>query len=557
MTSNYVSLVREAITRLKDKEPNSKVYRQQCEAMVQEFVHIQKNLPTLSRDANNESAPIFKALFRVTCEAERLLERYCCEHRWLQAVVLTDNNDPKWSIFEIIREELNWCFRILVENIDSSTVERLPQTDRKGMFESDQKNLREQLQGLAFRTDHEKLMAGLLLASLANSGHVVVDDSADFVSIHRIEGRVLGGRRVVDGPVMVGLNWAGIWVAKKAFKSAPKQKKREKIRSICSAEVSIMANLNHPNVVRFIGCTSEDGQGPAIIMECEEKSLEKYLDELGEEDREGQQRMSQTPRGGRRRAGLLLDLDVAVDILTQIASGMAYLHSQDIAHLDLKPSNVLVTSSTEHEFLRVKITDFGLSIRVVAGSKTSHPLPNPGTKFYRAPELFGTGRVVCMKAADVCSFGFTCWAILHCDEPRLAILQPSTCLDILQCTEPKLEHEAQLYCQELVSGRRREIESWVPSPLRKLIRRCWDTNPDIRPPFTEIYYFLQWYKGRLLGSLMPLVLFQNRTGQQSRIHRISKATKELAARSFRSCLQKSSHSRQGVQLDEQQDDSSV
>jgi len=47
----------------------------------------------------------------------------------------------------------------------------------------------------------------------------------------------------------------------------------------------------------------------------------------------------------------------AKDLITQIASGMAYLHSQGVFHRDLKARTVFV-----HEYsnsLHTKVTDFG------------------------------------------------------------------------------------------------------------------------------------------------------------------------------------------------------
>jgi serine/threonine-protein kinase len=50
---------------------------------------------------------------------------------------------------------------------------------------------------------------------------------------------------------------------------------------------------------------------------------------------------------------------VVVDILLQVALGMAALHRASIAHRDLKPENVLVDDG--EGLRRVKITDFGIS----------------------------------------------------------------------------------------------------------------------------------------------------------------------------------------------------
>ena len=49
--------------------------------------------------------------------------------------------------------------------------------------------------------------------------------------------------------------------------------------------------------------------------------------------------------------------------LVQIAKGLNHCHNQLIAHLDIKPSNILVTSTGQ-----CKLADFGCSMRF----KTAH-----------------------------------------------------------------------------------------------------------------------------------------------------------------------------------------
>jgi len=69
----------------------------------------------------------------------------------------------------------------------------------------------------------------------------------------------------------------------------------------------------------------------------------------------------------------------AVDIVIQVARGLAEAHARNIVHRDIKPSNVIITRQNQ-----VKIVDFGLA-RVLTASATQS-LTSTGTAAYMAPE---------------------------------------------------------------------------------------------------------------------------------------------------------------------------
>lgn len=77
--------------------------------------------------------------------------------------------------------------------------------------------------------------------------------------------------------------------------------------------------------------------------------------------------------------------------LREMTEGLHHLHSLEIVHRDLKPANVLV-SQVEGGFLRMLITDFGLSTSL--GPETSMFYPTrtgAGTPGWRAPEVMTGG----------------------------------------------------------------------------------------------------------------------------------------------------------------------
>lgn len=73
--------------------------------------------------------------------------------------------------------------------------------------------------------------------------------------------------------------------------------------------------------------------------------------------------------------------------LTQMTSGVEYLHSRGIIHRDIKPANLLISDQGV-----LKITDFGLA-RPFDELRQGNYTPNVVTRWYRSPEI-------CMGTVD-------------------------------------------------------------------------------------------------------------------------------------------------------------
>lgn len=90
-------------------------------------------------------------------------------------------------------------------------------------------------------------------------------------------------------------------------------------------------------------------------------------------------------------------------IMYQLLKALKYMHSADLLHRDMKPSNLLLNSDC-----LVKIADFGLA-RSVA-SLENDKVPNPvltdyvATRWYRAPEIL-LGSNAYTKGVDMWSIG--------------------------------------------------------------------------------------------------------------------------------------------------------
>lgn len=93
-----------------------------------------------------------------------------------------------------------------------------------------------------------------------------------------------------------------------------------------------------------------------------------------------------------------------------VLSGLAYLHSERIAHRDVKPQNLLVTQDDV-----IKICDFGVAIEmgedhVVVGTE--------GTYHFFSPEMCRSGyEGHDGRSADVWAAGITTWAFLFGEVP--------------------------------------------------------------------------------------------------------------------------------------------
>ncbi|MFL6203506.1 MAG: protein kinase domain-containing protein [Thermoanaerobaculia bacterium] len=163
---------------------------------------------------------------------------------------------------------------------------------------------------------------------------------------------------------------------------------REEDRLHLAGEAEAAAALEHPNIcpVYEVG---ETGDGRLFVAMA-------FL--------EGETLAAKIARGP-------LKSEVAVDLATQVASGLARAHEHGLVHRNLKPSNVLVTSDGQ-----ARILDFGMGTlddrTRVTGPGEATPA---GLLAYRAPEQL-RGEPADLRA-DVWSLGVILYEMLTGQRP--------------------------------------------------------------------------------------------------------------------------------------------
>jgi dipeptidyl aminopeptidase/acylaminoacyl peptidase len=213
-------------------------------------------------------------------------------------------------------------------------------------------------------------------------------------------------------------------------------------------EAQAVAALSHPNILAVFDIGTHDG-APYLVSELlEGESLRELLARGAPSHRK------------------------AVGYAIQIAHGLAAAHSKSIAHRDLKPDNVFITSTGQ-----VKILDFGLAKSVGPASQAyaspldptievSGPATDAGTVVgtagYMSPEQVRGAVVDCRT--DIFSFGAVLYEMLTGQRAFKRETAAETMTAILNEEPP----------ETFAAGRQ------LPAGLDRIVRHCLEKSPDQR-----------------------------------------------------------------------------
>eukprot|EP00543_Licmophora_paradoxa_P001047 CAMPEP_0202445100 /NCGR_PEP_ID=MMETSP1360-20130828/3984_1 /ASSEMBLY_ACC=CAM_ASM_000848 /TAXON_ID=515479 /ORGANISM="Licmophora paradoxa, Strain CCMP2313" /LENGTH=504 /DNA_ID=CAMNT_0049061255 /DNA_START=98 /DNA_END=1612 /DNA_ORIENTATION=- len=199
-------------------------------------------------------------------------------------------------------------------------------------------------------------------------------------------------------------------------------------------EVAILASVEHPHIVPLIDFFDEK-DCYFIIMEL--MSGGDLFDRIGK-------KKSYSEADAR-------------DLTSKMLKAMAFCHTKDIAHCDMKPKNLLLVSDDNDSF--IKVADFGFAARVHAPKTLTKQC---GTPFFVSPEILM--RQPYDQLSDMWSVGCIVFLLLSGNLPFMGRTQK------------------ELFKKIVVGKFEFNEECWggVSEDARDLVRKMLVTDPDKR-----------------------------------------------------------------------------
>ena len=146
-------------------------------------------------------------------------------------------------------------------------------------------------------------------------------------------------------------------------------------------EANSASSLRHPNIVEMYDVGEDNGKYFIVMEYVDGKTLKSLIKKRGS-----------------------LNLTESIDIMMQLASGIACAHDSYIIHRDIKPQNVMILEDG-----RVKITDFGIAM-ALNNNELTQTNSVMGSVHYLPPEqASGSGSTI---KSDIYSLGILMFELL-------------------------------------------------------------------------------------------------------------------------------------------------
>ncbi|KAJ1728146.1 Protein kinase of the Mitotic Exit Network, partial [Coemansia sp. Benny D160-2] len=200
---------------------------------------------------------------------------------------------------------------------------------------------------------------------------------------------------------------------------------------VARKEIDVLRDLNHRNIVKYIGYEQTEQELDIILEYCEGGSLQNIL-----------RKFSKFPEN-------LVGVYVA-----QILDGLSYLHNNAILHRDIKPGNILLLKDGV-----VKLADFGVA-RIQNGLDTV-----VGSPYWIAPEVLQLKGAT--AASDIWSLGCTIVQLVDGKAPYQDLPPMAAMFRIGQDEHPP-------------------FPSNISALLRDFLSKCLVHVPSARAPASEL-----------------------------------------------------------------------
>jgi len=194
-----------------------------------------------------------------------------------------------------------------------------------------------------------------------------------------------------------------------AVKVVPSSRER---RQALEKEIEVLKKCKSPNILSYYGTVSTENE-LWILMDC--CSVGSVRDMM-------------------RSALTTLNEEQIGYICLHSLKGLAYLHSVNILHLDVKSANILITKEGQ-----VKLGDFGVSEEIQRASIMIKPTDFVGSPLWMAPEIITKDNHT--NKADIWSLGITVIEMAEGKPPNTDINNLQKLLQLPLRPPPKLQQQ--------------------------------------------------------------------------------------------------------------------
>jgi LIM domain kinase 1 len=220
------------------------------------------------------------------------------------------------------------------------------------------------------------------------------------------------------------------------------------VRELITREVSLLKEVSHESIVKFIGISKKDAQELLLVMEFVPGG--ELYDLLTD-------------------ASVDVTWDMKLSWAADIASALTYMHDKSIIHRDLKSENILVCDDIH----KVKLADFGFA-RIA--ERQTQRMSLCGSMYFNAPELIlGQGY---NSMVDIYSYGIF----------LLEVITRGT-VDLTRSEE----NQFTLDVKEL----RKSMPEDCPDQFWMIAFSCCNFNPEKRPVARKLVSYLEAVRQKL------------------------------------------------------------